>query len=160
MILKQIKTILLFSLFFYGAFTNAQTKEFVGSYTYSKMEFAEQMHILDSNRFSWKQVYGARDIDLRGKWIIKGDTLIATLDPIPDNKNPGELEAVLTPSGNLSFTKFNDKSTVEPYIFKRSEYNLSQDVAEKLAQPINHSKLIASKKSPLERQNEKAKKRF
>ncbi|WBL21121.1 hypothetical protein [Zunongwangia sp. HRR-M8] len=160
MLFKQIKQTIFLSLMCYSAFTNAQTKLFVGSYTHSKMEFAEQMHILESHRFSWQQVYGASDIDLRGKWIIKGDTLIATLDPIPDNKNPGELEAVLTPSGDLSLSKFNDKSTVEPYIFKRSEYNLSQDVAEKLAQPINHSKLIASKKSPLERQNEKAKKRF
>ena len=160
MLFKQIKTIMLFSLIFYSAFSTAQNKEFVGSYNHSEMELAEQIHILASHRFSWQQVYGARNTDFRGKWTTKGDTIVLTLDPMSDNKNLDQLEAVLSSSGDLSVTKLNNKSYSKPKIFKRSEYSLSQEVAEELAQPIDYSKVIAEKNSQLEKQKEKAQKRF
>ena len=160
MLFRQIKRTIFFFLICYSAFISAQTTAFVGSYTHSEMEFAEQMHILASHRFSWQQVYGASDIDLRGQWMSKGDTLIATLDPIPDNKNPGQLEAVLTSSGDLSLVKFNDERALKPHILKRSEYRLSQEAAEELEQSIDYSKVTASRKSPLESQEEKEQNRF
>ncbi|WBL27009.1 hypothetical protein [Zunongwangia sp. HGR-M22] len=158
MLIKQLKNILFFSLFCYSSLSNAQDEDFVGTYTHSEMELAEQIHILDSYRFSWQQVYGARNIDLRGKWVVKEDTLVITLDPLPNDKNPGPLEAVLTSSGNLSLIKFAGKSAPKEIIYRRATRNLSEEMAKELAKPIDYSKVIAAQKDQLKRQQEKEQK--
>ncbi|MDN3594672.1 hypothetical protein [Zunongwangia endophytica] len=156
----NINKVIVFFMFFCSTIVVAQHKDFVGTYFYTEMEYAEQLHILESNRFSWQQVYGAVNKDLRGKWNRKGDTLHLVLDAVPGNERSAEFEAIFTSSGNLNFTKFNGKIIEQQKNLKPYNKDLSEEMAKKLAQPIDYSKVIASRKSQLERQKEKEQKRF
>lgn len=138
----------------------AQTNDFIGSYYYTKMEYAEQLHILPSQRFSWQQVYGAVDKDLRGKWTLTGDTLQLVFDPLPGEVQPGKFEAILTDSGNLNFITFDGRPVTKERSLQALEKKLSPEIAQKLAQPIDYSEAIAAQKEQVQKQKTADQKRF
>lgn len=137
----------------------AQNKGFVGSYYYTEMEFAEQVHILKPHRFSWQQVYGAVNKDIRGKWNVKNDTLTLVFDPLPGNKHPGTREAVLTDSGDLKLVKAQGKSTDKQSILKRFDKTLPPEKAKKLANPIDYTKQIAARQAQLKKRKKERQRR-
>jgi hypothetical protein len=141
----------------------AQANDFVGSYGHSEMEYAEQMHILKSHRFSWQQVYGAVNRDIRGKWSVKHDTLHLILDPLPDKKKPGEMVAVLTNAGDFKIVKAFGKTVTHPKILKRFNNSLPSKKATAFAKPIDYKKLKKrAKERRIKRRQErkKEKKRY
>lgn len=140
------------------SFAHAQNNPFIGSYGHTEMEFAEQMHILKPHRFSWQQLYGAVNKDIRGTWKVKNDTLHLVLDSLPKKKHPGKILAVLTNAGDLKLVEFRGHAVNKQSTLERYDKTLPSKKAAMLAKPIDYQKLKEEAKKRKQKQQQRRKK--
>jgi hypothetical protein len=60
----------------------AQSRSLVGTYDGHQMEMAAALQLLADGRFRYALAYGALDEEAAGKWIVRGDRVLLTSDPV------------------------------------------------------------------------------
>src|SRR5437763_3681862 len=60
----------------------AQSPSLVGTYDGRQMEMAAALELLADGRFRYGLAYGALDEEAAGKWIVHGDRVLLTSDPV------------------------------------------------------------------------------
>jgi len=60
----------------------AQSPSLVGTYDGRQMEMAAALELLADGRFRYGLAYGALDEQAAGKWIVRGDRVLLTSDPV------------------------------------------------------------------------------
>src|SRR5207248_1959690 len=60
----------------------AQSPSLVGTYDGHQMEIAAALELLADGRFRYGLAYGALDEEAAGKWIVRGDHVLLTSDPV------------------------------------------------------------------------------